>query len=184
MQRLLFRCFTNARPLVFFEVSAEEILVGSMTFELRPDVAPKTCENFLQICEGTSEVLTDKGKKLHYLGSKIHRIVPGFLCQGGDLTKLNGKGGWSIYGPLFHDENFVLTHTEPGVLSMANQGPNTNTSQFLITFTQSPALDGKHLVFGKIVKGMDTLRKIEAIGTANGKPRVKVWISKCGILKE
>ena len=184
MSAFLFRLFSQSKPQVFLEISAEELILGVLHFQLHSDIVPKTCENFLQICEGSSKELTPKGKQLTYVGTKFHRIVPGFLCQGGDLTRLNGKGGWSIYGASFPDENFTLKHSAAGVLSMANQGPNTNSSQFFITFSPCPMLDGKHTVFGNIVKGLELLEKIQSLGTANGKPRVKVTISNSGAVKE
>ena len=184
MIKIIRRLFSQKKPRVFFEISVQEIVEGKLTFELDSDIAPNTCENFLQLCQGTSNVLTPKNKKLTYIGSKIHRIVPGFLCQGGDITNLNGKGGWSIYGQTFPDENFILKHSSPGLLSMANQGPNTNSSQFFITFSPCPMLDGKHTVFGKLVNGENVFKKIESLGTANGKPRIKVSISNCGISEE
>jgi peptidylprolyl isomerase len=173
----------SSYPRVFMDFLIDETPSGSIIFELFTDVAPKTCENFIRISEGDSEVLTDKGKKLTYVGSKIHRVVPGFVCQGGDITKLSGKGGWSIYGKSFDDEGFIMKHTEAGMLSMANLGPNTNSSQFFITFAPCKGLDGKHTVFGKIVEGLNVLKTIESIGTANGKPRSKINISNCGLIK-
>ena len=174
--------FFSANPLVFLQITIDEIIQKKLVFELQADVAPKTCENFKQLCLGTSEVLAPKNRKLSYKESKIHRIIPGFLCQGGDIMKMNGKGGWSIYGQTFHDENFVLKHSGFGMLSMANSGPNTNNSQFFITFNVCAQLDGKHTVFGKLVEGEDLLRTIESLGTANGKPRTKVIISDCGLV--
>lgn len=178
------RLFNSANPKVFFDIMFAEKLEGRLVFELNADIVPKTCENFLQLCQGTSQVLTPKGKIPSYKGSKIHRIVPGFVCQGGDITNLNGKGGWSIYGAIFDDENFQLKHTEPGILSMANLGPNTNSSQFFITFRACPSLDGKHSVFGKMISGEPVLQKIESMGTVSGKPRVKITIGECGITNE
>ena len=176
------RSFSVSSTKVFLEILIESKPEGVLTFELNSDVLPKTCENFKQLCEGSSNVLTPTGKKLTYTGSKIHRIVPGFLCQGGDITKLNGKGGWSIYGETFPDENFNIKHSSAGILSMANQGPNTNSSQFFITFAPCPVLDGKHIAFGKLIEGKEVLDKIEALGTASGKMRLKVTIGQCGVV--
>jgi peptidylprolyl isomerase len=175
------RLFNTRCPLVYLEISINGAIEGKLVFEMQIDVAPKTCENFVKICTGDSGVLTPKGKDLSYAGTRLHRIVPGFLCQGGDIMKQSGKGGWSIYGPTFDDENFILKHASPGLLSMANHGPNTNNSQFFITFSPCPSLDGKHTVFGKLLEGDKLLQKIQNQGTANGKPRTKVIIEKSGL---
>ncbi|XP_044486706.1 peptidyl-prolyl cis-trans isomerase CYP63 [Mangifera indica] len=171
-------------PLVFFDLSVDGDPVEKIVMELFADVVPKTAENFRALCTGEKGVGKSTGKPLHYKGSIFHRIIKGFMAQGGDFSKGNGTGGESIYGGKFADENFKLGHDGPGFLSMANSGVNTNGSQFFITFKRQPHLDGKHVVFGKVVRGLDIVKKIEQLGTADGKPARLVKIIDCGEFSE
>merc|ERR1711972_622913 len=145
-------------------------------------VVPKTVANFVGLCKG-DKGKASSGQELTYKGSKFHRIIPNFMIQGGDFTRGDGTGGESIYGGKFDDENFKLKHTGPGVLSMANAGKNTNGSQFFITTVKTSWLDGRHVVFGKVIDGMDIVQKVEAIGSQSGKPSKTVKISDSGLLE-
>ena len=195
-----------ATNTVFFDINIGSESAGRLKMELYGSVAPETVENFRALCTGEKGV-GPLGKPLHYQGCTFHRIMcaqtpnpdaevashfsgrvclvsfgrsPKFMCQGGDFESGDGRGGESIYGGTFDDEPFEFSHFEPGLLSMANSGPNSNGSQFFITTAVTDFLDGKHVVFGKVVEGMDVLKSMEAVGSKSGTPSDTVTIVACG----
>ncbi|GGS11454.1 peptidyl-prolyl cis-trans isomerase [Streptomyces humidus] len=161
---------------VYFDITINDEPAGRINFNLFEDVVPKTAENFRALATG------EKG--FGYAGSSFHRVIPSFMLQGGDFTRGNGTGGKSIYGEKFADENFQLKHDRPGLLSMANAGPNTNGSQFFVTTVVTDWLDGKHVVFGEVADedSMALVRKIEALGSRGGNTSAKITISASGQL--
>uniref|UniRef100_A0A6U3Y7I0 Peptidyl-prolyl cis-trans isomerase n=1 Tax=Octactis speculum TaxID=3111310 RepID=A0A6U3Y7I0_9STRA len=164
-------------PRTFFDIEIDGEPAGRLTLLLRADVVPDTAENFRMLCTG------ELGGGLGYKGSRFHRIIPDFMCQGGDFQRGDGTGGASIYGGKFRDENFELPHEGPGTLSMANAGRNTNGSQFFICTSKTDFLDGKHVVFGKVLDGMEVLAKMNSLGSPSGSPGAKIVIADCGQLK-
>jgi len=161
---------------VFFDIAINKEPSGRIVFQLFDNKVPKTARNFRELATGQHG--------FGYVGSKFHRVIPGFMAQGGDFTNHNGTGGKSIYGPKFPDENFDLKHTEPFLLSMANAGKNTNGSQFFITMAETSWLDGKHVVFGKVVEGKDVVSMIEGCGSETGYPKSNVTITSSGIVDQ
>ena len=167
---------------VYFDITIDGEAAGRIVFGLFGNTVPKTVKNFATLCDGSAGV-GNAGKPLHFQGSNFHRIIPGFMAQGGDFTNGNGTGGESIYGMKFPDENFTLKHTQPYLLSMANAGPNTNGSQFFITFKETPWLDGRHTVFGEVLEGQDVVNALEKIGSGSGATSKTATIAASGKLE-
>jgi len=168
------------KPNVFFKIARGGKELGVVEFELYDDIVPRTTENFRQLCLGSKKV---GNTPLHYKGSSFHRVIKQFMIQGGDFTNHNGTGGISIYGSRFPDEpnGLRLRHNRPGLLSMANAGPNTNGSQFFVTTVATPWLDGKHVVFGGVVSGFDVVKQIEmSPANSSDKPLQPIVIVDCG----
>ena len=166
---------------VFFDITIGGSAAGRIIFGLYADT-PKTSENFRCLCTGEKGI-GRSGKPLHYKGTKFHRVIDGFMAQGGDFTRGNGTGGESIYGEKFADENFNHKHNKPGLLSMANAGPGTNGSQFFITFTETPHLNGAHVVYGEVIEGKEVIQALEAVGSGSGRTSKDCVIANCGQLE-
>eukprot|EP00543_Licmophora_paradoxa_P004875 CAMPEP_0202457260 /NCGR_PEP_ID=MMETSP1360-20130828/14315_1 /ASSEMBLY_ACC=CAM_ASM_000848 /TAXON_ID=515479 /ORGANISM="Licmophora paradoxa, Strain CCMP2313" /LENGTH=259 /DNA_ID=CAMNT_0049077285 /DNA_START=8 /DNA_END=787 /DNA_ORIENTATION=- len=175
----------ESNPKVFMDIQIGDKSAGRIEIELFKKVVPKTAENFRSLCTGEKGNGSDD-KPLHYKGSPFHRVIPGFMCQGGDFTKGNGQGGESIYGGKFPDEWDMgyIKHSVPGLLSSANSGAHTNGSQFFITVAPTSWLNCKHVVFGQVVKGMDVVDAVEKVGSGNGTPSKKVIVVDCGEIKK
>merc|ERR1719173_150177 len=171
------------RAKVFFDIEFDSKPAGRVVMGLYGKAVPKTVENFRALTTG-EKGNGISGKPLHYKGSVFHRVIPGFMCQGGDFTRGDGTGGESIYGNKFKDENFKIKHKKKGLLSMANAGPDTNGSQFFITVKETPWLDGRHVVFGEVLEGYDVVEAMEAKGSRAGKPSAEIKIADCGEMKE
>ncbi len=170
----------NRRKNIYFDIKIDDKSLGRINMELYDDKLPLTCKNFREMVSQSSSIRLNEAP---FKNSIFHRVIPNFMIQGGDFTNFDGTGGISIYGQKFNDEGFFYNHTKPGLLSMANSGPDTNGSQFFITTAPAPWLDGKHVVFGEVTKGMDIVRQIEKVKTdSNDKPLQTVKISCCGEL--
>lgn len=166
---------------VYLDIDIAEKDAGRIVIGLFGDDLPLTTANFRALCTG--ERGTGKsGVPLTYKGSIFHRVIPSFMLQGGDFTKADGTGGESIYGEKFRDEGFKFRHDVPGILSMANSGKNTNGSQFFITTIATPWLDGKHVIFGRVIEGMELVKKIESYGSQGGATKAIISIRDCGEL--
>ncbi|XP_040384231.1 peptidyl-prolyl cis-trans isomerase [Oryza brachyantha] len=177
---------SKTNPRVFLDIDIGGERAGRVVIELFADKVPRTAENFRRLCTGECGPGRSGKNKLHYKGSTFHRVVPGFMCQGGDITAGNGTGGKSALdgaGRYFEDEGgFQVRHDGPGVVSMANAGPDTNGSQFFITVGAAPWLDGRHVAFGRVVAGMDAVLAVDRTGTWSGKTAKPVVIADCGVL--
>ncbi|KAI5815483.1 cyclophilin-like domain-containing protein [Pyronema omphalodes] len=170
---------TFENPVCFLDVALGGEPLGRIKLELFSKIVPKTCENFRQFCTG--ETKDRGGRPQGYKGAKFHRVMKDFMIQGGDFLQGDGTGSATIYGSdKFNDEGFSIKHDQPGILSMANSGPNTNGCQFFITSKAHPFLDGSYVAFGKVIEGMDVVRKIENVRCIMDRPTTDVVITQCG----
>jgi peptidyl-prolyl isomerase G (cyclophilin G) len=178
---------TQGSLQVFLDISIGYKYEGRLIISLFTSVVPRTCYNFKCLCTGDKGLGKMSGKPLHYKNSSFHRVIKGFMAQGGDFTVHNRQGGESVYGGKFADENFHRKHSKRGILSMANSGPNTNGSQFFLTFTACPHLDGKHVVFGEVIEGWSVLDKMEKVDVGYQNKPVsgqQIEIMNCGVVGE
>ena len=172
---------TKENVKLFMNIEIGSKPVGTIIFRMFNNVCPKTCKNFIKLCCKTAGFSKTTGKALCYKGSTIHKVIPGFIIQGGDFTCNNGTGGESIYETKFEDENFKISHDKPGLLTMANSGPNSNTSQFIITCQPCKWLDGKNVVFGEVIQGFEVCAQIQKVRTnSRDQPLIKITIKDCG----
>lgn len=168
-----------SNPRVWLDITIDGAAAGKITIELFSDKVPKTAENFRLLCTGEKGV-GRSGAKLHYKGCRFHRIIPHFIVQSGDFIANDGTQNESVYGQRFEDENFSVKHSEPGIVSMANSGRNSNGSQFFITLSKASWLDSRHVAFGRVIEGLDIVELIQAAGTSDGTPKQQILISDCG----
>lgn len=173
-----------SRSIVYLDIAINSTPMGRIEFELFNDITPRTAENFRALCTGERGENYRTKRRLWYKDNTFHKIIPGQLIQAGDITTGDGSGGDSIFYGQFKDENFIVKHTVPGLLSMANAGPNTNTSQFFITLKKQPDFDNHNVVFGKVAnsESMEVVNKIASYGRPNGQPVKRVVITNCGQL--
>lgn len=171
----------NTGTLCYFDIKTGDYDLERIVMRMYDDVCPRTCENFRALCTGEKKTAEHN---LHYLNMIFHRVIIDFMIQGGDITRMDGTGGYSIYGPNFEDENLELKHDKAFLLSMANRGANTNSSQFFITTAPAPHLDGKHVVFGEVVRGQSAVREIEMTRCKEDKPVVDCWVYGCGVIEK
>ncbi|BFU23025.1 peptidyl-prolyl cis-trans isomerase, putative [Entamoeba histolytica HM-1:IMSS-B] len=165
-------------PIVFFDISVGDRLIGRIKFELFREICPKTVENFRQMCTGQ---FIYNGKPTGYKGSCFYRVIKNTVIQGGDIVNGNGTGSISIYGEYFDDENFDLKHSAPGLLAMVNSGPNTNGCQFMITCSSIKEFNNKYVIFGQVIEGMKIVRMIENVAVDEKyQPKIQCVISECG----